>query len=170
MKRKAKRIRVRLTDAEKIGYHRRLALVEAEKHEILAKARAAKKARDLTEQTADELAESTAEFDEEGIPARFRALTPEEREAWERRKPLPDAHGNYPAFETITHAIVMEFFLRRRNLRLSQAALARRARISPQTLRRIEQGRQAPKDATVAKIERALSRSEKKATKKIMDR
>jgi len=39
---------------------------------------------------------------------------------------------------------------------LSQAELARRAAIRPETLNRIEKGKTTPDTATIAKIERAL--------------
>jgi transcriptional regulator with XRE-family HTH domain len=44
----------------------------------------------------------------------------------------------------------------RRTAGLTQADLARRAGIRPETLNRIEKGRTTPDVATIAKIERAL--------------
>jgi len=48
----------------------------------------------------------------------------------------------------------------RRRLGLSQAELARRTGIRPQTLNRIQHGRNKPSVPTIAKIERALRRAE----------
>jgi DNA-binding XRE family transcriptional regulator len=48
----------------------------------------------------------------------------------------------------------------RRKLGLSQAELARRAGIRPETLNRIEQGRNKPSVPTIAKIDRALQAAE----------
>lgn len=42
------------------------------------------------EMTTEELAKATAEFDRENIIDEFRALTPEERQLWERAKRKPD--------------------------------------------------------------------------------
>jgi DNA-binding XRE family transcriptional regulator len=51
----------------------------------------------------------------------------------------------------------------RRKLRLTQAALARRAGIRVETLNRIEQGKHSPTMRTMQKIDRALKRAEKNA-------
>ena len=48
----------------------------------------------------------------------------------------------------------------RRKLGLSQAELARRAGIRPETLNRIEQGRNKPSVPTIAKIDRALRKAD----------
>ena len=50
----------------------------------------------------------------------------------------------------------------RRRLGLSQAELARRAGIRPETLNRIEQGRNKPSVPTIAKIDRALKAAAKR--------
>ena len=70
--------------------------------------------------------------------------------------PKPDAEGNYPAAEYARASLARKIIKGRRLAGLSQAELARRAGIRPETLNRIEKGRTTPAVATVAKIERAL--------------
>jgi DNA-binding XRE family transcriptional regulator len=71
---------------------------------------------------------------------------------------LPD--GNYPAFET-TRAIMGRDLIRsRRALGWSQAELARRAGIRPETLNRIEQAKRSPSLSTFDKVHRALEAGE----------
>ena len=70
--------------------------------------------------------------------------------------PKPDAHGNYPAVEYARASLARKIIKARRMAGLSQAELARRAAIRPETLNRIEKGRTSPDTATIAKIERAL--------------
>ena len=70
--------------------------------------------------------------------------------------PAPDAHGNYPAVEYARASLARKIIKARRMAGLSQAELARRAAIRPETLNRIEKGKTSPDTATIAKIERAL--------------
>ncbi len=70
--------------------------------------------------------------------------------------PKPDGHGNYPAVEYARASLARKIIKARRMAGLSQAELARRAAIRPETLNRIEKGRTSPDTATIAKIERAL--------------
>ena len=79
---------------------------------------------------------------------------------WEPLLPEADAEGNRPALEFLQISIVRTIIRQRRRLGLSQAELARRAGIRVETLNRIEQGRNAPKVATVEKIDRALKKAE----------
>lgn len=70
--------------------------------------------------------------------------------------PKPDADGNYPAVEYARASLARRIIKARRQAGLSQAELARRAAIRPETLNRIEKGKTTPDTATIAKIERAL--------------
>lgn len=74
--------------------------------------------------------------------------------------PAPDADGNYPAVEYATKSLAIKIIRRRRRLGLSQVDLARRARIRPESLNRIEQARVVPNVRTVDKIDRALREAE----------
>lgn len=75
---------------------------------------------------------------------------------WEPDLPAPDANGNYPALTALAVAQARDILRARRKLGLSQAELARRAGIRPETLNRIEQGRNQPSVPTIAKLDRAL--------------
>jgi transcriptional regulator with XRE-family HTH domain len=81
------------------------------------------------------------------------------REAAEGSTPeLPpaDACGYYAAVETMRVLLARDILRQRRALGLSQAELARRAGIRPDTLNRLEQGKHSPSVPTVDKIDRAL--------------
>jgi ribosome-binding protein aMBF1 (putative translation factor) len=71
-------------------------------------------------------------------------------------KRLPN--GNYPALETLRVSIARGIVISRKAAGLSQAELARRAGIRPETLNRIEKAKVMPDEATVTKIERALAK------------
>ncbi len=79
---------------------------------------------------------------------------------WEPLLPEPDADGNYPAVEYAVASLARDIIRHRRMLGLTQADLARRAGIRPETLNRVEQGRQSPSVATVEKIDQALKKAE----------
>jgi DNA-binding XRE family transcriptional regulator len=81
---------------------------------------------------------------------------------WEPAMPRPDAEGNYPALEALAVLQARDILRARRRLGLSQAELARRAGIRPETLNRIEQGKNKPSVPTMAKIDRALRAAEQK--------
>jgi ribosome-binding protein aMBF1 (putative translation factor) len=70
--------------------------------------------------------------------------------------PKPDAEGNFPAVEYARVSLARKIIKARRHAGLTQAELARRASIRPETLNRIERGKTTPDTATIAKIERAL--------------
>lgn len=72
--------------------------------------------------------------------------------------PLPaaDAAGNRPAVEFARAAIARQMIRDRTAAGLSQAELARRAGVRPETLNRIERAKVTADVATVAKIDRAL--------------
>ena len=70
--------------------------------------------------------------------------------------PRADAQGNYPAVQYARVSLARKIIKARRQAGLTQAELARRAGIRPETLNRIEKGKTTPDTATIAKIERAL--------------
>jgi DNA-binding XRE family transcriptional regulator len=71
--------------------------------------------------------------------------------------PNADAAGNYPAVEYARAGLARKIIKARRSAGLTQADLARRAHIRPETLNRIEKGKTTPDTATIAKIEHALA-------------
>ena len=75
---------------------------------------------------------------------------------WEPDLPEPDSRGNYPALAALAVLQARDILRARRQLGLSQVDLARRAGIRPETLNRIEHGRNKPSIPTITKIERAL--------------
>jgi DNA-binding XRE family transcriptional regulator len=93
---------------------------------------------------------------EESEYERLRAKADE----WEPLMPEPLPNGNYPAAEALAVIQASNILRARRKLGLSQAELARRAGIRPETLNRIEQGRNKPSVPTIAKIDRALKKAE----------
>jgi DNA-binding XRE family transcriptional regulator len=76
--------------------------------------------------------------------------------------PAPDGDENYPALAALDVLQARDILRARRKLGLSQAELARRAGIRPETLNRIKQGRNNPSVPTIAKIDRALREVEEK--------
>jgi len=77
---------------------------------------------------------------------------------WEPDMPQPDEQGLYP-LSALAVIQARDILRARRKLGLSQAELARRAGIRPETLNRIEQGRNKPSVPTIAKIDRALKQA-----------
>jgi DNA-binding XRE family transcriptional regulator len=95
--------------------------------------------------------------------AQFQELL-RQADLWEPDMPEPDERGLYPL--SVLAVIQARDILRtRRRLGLSQAELARRAGIRPETLNRIEQGRNKPSVSTIVKVDRALKEAEAKAAK-----
>lgn len=84
----------------------------------------------------------------------------EKADEWEPPMPQPDAEGTYPGVEALRVSLARKILRHRRRLGLTQAELARRAGICPETLNRIERARNTPSVATVEKIERALTQRE----------
>ena len=78
--------------------------------------------------------------------------------------PPADARGCYPAVETTWVLLARDIVRHRRALGLSQAELARRAGIRPETLNRLENGKHSPSLSTVDKIDRALRDAETEQT------
>lgn len=71
--------------------------------------------------------------------------------------PPLDADGNFPAVQYARVSLARKIIKARRRAGLSQAELARRAGIRPETLNRIEKARSSPDTSTIAKLSRALS-------------
>ena len=75
------------------------------------------------------------------------------------RLPEPDAAGNVPAVQYARVSLARKIIQARRAAGMSQAELARRAGVRPETLNRIERGRNTPDTATIAKISRVLKKA-----------
>lgn len=91
------------------------------------------------------------------LPERdFKRLTAQAAEGGWPELPKPDAQGTYPAVGYARASLARKIIRARRGAGLSQADLARRAGIRPETLNRIEKGKTTPDVATIAKIDRAL--------------
>lgn len=78
--------------------------------------------------------------------------------------PPADADGHRPAREFIRVSIARDVIRERRELGLTQEALARLAGIRPETLSRLESGKHSPNVRTVEKLERALARAASKTS------
>ena len=74
--------------------------------------------------------------------------------------PPPDESGNFPAVEYAKASLARKIIRQRRAAGLTQADLARRAGIRPETLNRIERGRATPDIATVQKIARVIEQAQ----------
>jgi ribosome-binding protein aMBF1 (putative translation factor) len=79
--------------------------------------------------------------------------------------PAMNERGNYPALDTMRALLARDIIRSRRALGWSQAELARRAGVWPETLNRIEQGKHSASVATIDKLDRALKAGEAKADK-----
>lgn len=77
--------------------------------------------------------------------------------------PKAGARGQFPAVEYARASLSRKIIKARRSAGLTQADLARRAGIRPETLNRIEKGKTTPDTATIAKIERALETAQEDA-------
>ena len=78
--------------------------------------------------------------------------------------PEPDSRGNCPALPYARASLARKIIRRRKSAGLTQADLARRAGIRPETLSRLEKGKSTPDVDTVDKIIRVLERVEAKAS------
>ncbi|MGC8553428.1 MAG: helix-turn-helix transcriptional regulator [Phycisphaerae bacterium] len=78
--------------------------------------------------------------------------------------PLPPKmrDGGYPALEYARVSLARKIIRHRRQLGMSQAALARAAGIPAESLNRLERAKTNPTIKTIQKIEQALCRAEKK--------
>ena len=93
-------------------------------------------------------------------PTEFKRLTSGRRAQKESKLPplpKPDANGNVPAIAHMRAQLARRLIHARRRAKLTQAELARRAGVRPETISRLESGKQTPDEATFAKIEKALS-------------
>jgi ribosome-binding protein aMBF1 (putative translation factor) len=99
---------------------------------------------------------------------RFVVIEEEEYQALQERAgltdglpPLPpaDKDGNVPALEYARASLARKVITERRRLGLSQVELAKRAGMNVETLNRIERAAVTGSVATVAKIDRALSKA-----------
>ena len=76
---------------------------------------------------------------------------------------MPDKlpNGNYPALESLRAGLARKLITRRWAAQLSQAELAKRAGIRPETLNRIEKGKVTPSVATIDKLDKAITQAER---------
>lgn len=76
---------------------------------------------------------------------------------------LPEklASGNYPAVQALRAGLARKLIRRRWAAGLSQAEVARRAGIRPETLNRIEKAKVTADTATVTKISRVLDKAQR---------
>ncbi|HTW93367.1 MAG TPA: helix-turn-helix transcriptional regulator [Tepidisphaeraceae bacterium] len=74
--------------------------------------------------------------------------------------PKPLADGNYPAPDAMRINLARRLIRDRRAVGLTQAELARRAGMAPESLNRIEKGKLTPTMTTLQKIDRALAQAE----------
>lgn len=79
----------------------------------------------------------------------------------DRRETAPAGEGLAPGFELDRASLADKLVRRRRAVGLSQAELARRAGIRPETLNRIERGHTTPDFATVRKLVVAMNAAER---------
>lgn len=78
--------------------------------------------------------------------------------------PPADSDGYYPALESMRAIMARGIIKRRWHCGLTQAELARRAGIRPETLNRIERAVRAPSVATMDRIDAALREAEAEDT------
>ena len=79
--------------------------------------------------------------------------------------PPPDSSGYYPAVEYMRAGLARKIIRQRRAAGLTQADLARKAGIRPETLNRIERGKATPDMPTVMKITRAIEQAQEEGDK-----
>lgn len=72
--------------------------------------------------------------------------------------PKPLANGNFDAIAFARASLARKLIMERRAAGLTQAELARRAGVRPETLNRIEKLKLTPSVATVEKLDRAMRR------------
>ena len=84
----------------------------------------------------------------------------EQADVWEPTMPVPNADGNYPAFETMAVVQALDVLRTRRRLGLSQIELARLAGIRLSTLKAIEHADLKPNVRAFDKIDAAFKVAE----------
>jgi DNA-binding XRE family transcriptional regulator len=75
--------------------------------------------------------------------------------------PSPDGKGNYPAVAALRVGLARKLIRRRWAVGLSQAEVARRAGVRPETLNRIEKAKVTADTETIASVVRALEAAER---------
>ncbi|HVX83846.1 MAG TPA: helix-turn-helix transcriptional regulator [Phycisphaerae bacterium] len=85
----------------------------------------------------------------------YKRLTDLDREP---KLPPKNPDGTYPAVAAARVTIARTIIRRRKAKGLTQAELARRAKLRVETLNRIEKAKVTPDTATIAKIDRILSK------------
>ena len=80
--------------------------------------------------------------------------------------PRPDKKGNYPAVKALRVGLARKLIRRRWSLGLSQAEVARRAGIRPETLNRIEKAKVTADTGTITKVVRVLEKAERGEAKR----
>jgi DNA-binding XRE family transcriptional regulator len=73
--------------------------------------------------------------------------------------PEPDADGNVPAIAYARASLARKLVGGRHQAGWSQAELARRAVVRPETVNRIERGKNTPDEKTFAKLTKALKKA-----------
>ncbi len=71
--------------------------------------------------------------------------------------------GNYPAVDALRTTLAKKLIKRRWAAGLTQAEVARRAGVRPETLNRIEKAKVSADTATITKIDRILTKAERDA-------
>ena len=84
---------------------------------------------------------------------------------WEPPLPAPLPDGNFPAIEYSIASLARKILRNRRRLGLSQEELARLAGIRQGFLNRIERAIVSPSSRTIDKIDKALTKVERKTAK-----
>ena len=72
--------------------------------------------------------------------------------------PRPDAGGNVPAIAYARASLARKLIAGRTRAGWSQAELARRAGVRPETVNRIERAKNTPDESTFAKLAKALGK------------
>ena len=80
--------------------------------------------------------------------------------------PRADRKGNYPAVKALRTGLARKLIRRRWAVGLSQAEVARRAGIRPETLNRVERAKVTADTATIAKIVKVLERAERREARR----
>ena len=80
--------------------------------------------------------------------------------------PAPDKKGNYPAVKALRVGLARKLVRRRWSVGLSQAEVARRAGIRPETLNRIEKAKVTADTGTITKIIKVLEKAERGGAKR----
>jgi predicted transcriptional regulator len=80
--------------------------------------------------------------------------------------PRPDRKGNYPAVQALSVGLARKLIRRRWSVGLTQAEVARRAGIRPETLKRIEKAKVTADTGTIAKIVKVLEKAERQEARR----